>query len=114
MVYKRSDRISDAIKKEISFILLKEVRDPRVGFITITRVQVSDDLKFAKIFYSVLGNEKNLKDTACALENASGFIKKKLGERIRMRYMPDLAFKFDRSLEYGERIAGILKELSNS
>ena len=111
---KRSERVSDLIKKEISFILLKEVKDPRIGFVTITMVEVSDDLRLAKVFYSVMGSDKEIRDTTIAMENASGFIKKKLGEKIRMRYLPDLVFKYDHSLEHGARISDILKKLKNT
>ncbi|MCK5256590.1 MAG: 30S ribosome-binding factor RbfA [Deltaproteobacteria bacterium] len=112
--YKRADRVSDLLKKEISELLLREVKDPHIGFITITDVEVSKDLQVAKVYYTILGDEKQLRESAQALNRASRFIKRQLGKRLRMRYIPDIIFKYDHSLEYGNRIDDILSHLENS
>jgi len=112
--YKRADRVSDLLKKEISGLLLREVKDPHIGFITITDVEVSKDLQVAKVYYTILGDEKQLRESAQALNRASRFIKRQLGKRLRMRYIPDIIFKYDHSLEYGNRIDDILSHLEIS
>ncbi len=112
--YKRADRVSDLLKKEISQLLLREVKDPHIGFITITDVEVSKDLQVANVYYTILGDEKQLRESAQALNRASRFIKRQLGKRLRMRYIPDIIFKYDHSLEYGNRIDDILSHLENS
>jgi ribosome-binding factor A len=112
--YKRADRVSDLLKKEISQLLLREVKDPHIGFITITDVEVSKDLQIAKVYYTILGDEKQLRESAQALKRVSRFIKRQLGKRLRMRYIPDIIFKYDHSLEYGNRIDDILSHLENS
>ena len=83
--YKRADRVSDLLKEEISQMLLKEVKDPHIGFITITGVEVSRDLHVAKVFYTILGDEKQTNESAQALDRVSHFIKRQLGKRLRMK-----------------------------
>ena len=114
MDYKRADRVSDLLREEIAGMLLREVKDPRIGFVTITDVEVSDDLRSAKVFFSMVGSEKELDRATKGLNSASGFIKRKLGKRLKMRYIPDIVFKFDRSLEYGSHIDSILNDLNKS
>jgi ribosome-binding factor A len=112
--YKRADRVSDLLKEEISQLLLREVKDPHIGFITITDVEVSKDLQVAKVYYTILGDKKQLRESAQALNRVSRFIKRQLGKRLRMRYIPDIIFRYDHSLEYGDRIDHILSRLENS
>ena len=112
--YKRADRVSDLLKKEISQMLLKEVKDPHIGFMTITGVEVSKDLHVAKVFYTILGDEKQASESAQALSRVSPFIKRQLGKRLRMRYIPDIIFRYDHSLEYGAKIDTILDHLKDS
>ena len=111
MGYKRADRVSDLLKKEISQMLLREVKDPRIGFVTITDVEVSDDLRSARVFFSMIGDNSELEKTTKGLNSATGFIKRKLGKKLRMRYIPSIIFKFDDSLEYGSYINTILRDL---
>lgn len=113
MDFKRADRVSDLLKEEIAGMLLREIKDPRIGFVTITDVEVTDDLRSARVFFSIIGSNSELEETTRGLNSASGFIKKKLGKRLKMRYIPDIIFKFDSSLEYGSRIDGILRNLKN-
>ncbi len=107
----RSDKVAQAIKKEVSSIIHDEMKDPRLGFVTITRVELTDDLRFAKIFYSVLGEEEARKKTGEALGSALGFIRKLVSERIKLRFSPEMVFKVDRSGEYSMHIEEILNEL---
>lgn len=109
--YKRSDRVADLLHKEICEMLLKEVKDPRIGFITITGVELSSDLKMAKIFYTTLGSPDQVSDSGRALQRITPFIRKHLGKRLRLRSTPDIIFRYDKSLEYGARIDSILDHL---
>lgn len=106
----RRNRINDAVKEEMAQIL-RDVKDPRIAgaLVSITGANVSGDLKFAKIYYSVLGGDKS--DVAKALKNASGFFRSELARRINLRITPELAFEYDSSSEYGANISSILKTL---
>lgn len=112
--YKRSDRVADLLHKEICELLLKEVKDPHIGFITITGVEVSADLKLAKVFYTTLGNPDQVAESGRALQRITPFIKKNLGRRLRLRSTPDILFRYDNSLEYGTKIDSILDHLKES
>ncbi len=107
----RKKKVSEKIKQEVSEILQQDIKDPRIGFITITRVDVSADLKFARIFYSVLGDEKQKEDARQGLESAKKYTRKKLGERLTMRYTPEIAFRLDESAEYSIRIGKVFEQL---
>ncbi|MDD5465903.1 MAG: 30S ribosome-binding factor RbfA [Candidatus Omnitrophica bacterium] len=107
----RYERVEEAIKKEVSTIIHDELKDPRVGFVTITRVKLSKDLRNAEIFYSVLGKEDAHKKTKLALDSALGFIRSLVAQRINMRFATELMFKEDRSTEYSVRIEEILNEI---
>lgn len=107
----RVERVAEAIKKEVSVIILEDLNDPRLGFTTITRVDVSLDLRHAKIFFSVLGQEEEHKKTQEALDSASGLIRKLIAERIQLRFAPEIMFKEDRGQEYSVRIQEVLEEI---
>lgn len=109
----RVGRVSEQIKKELSLILQSEIKDPRIGFITVTGVEATNDLSQAKVYLSVLGNDEQKEDTLSALEKAQGFIRSELGRRIRLRHVPELLFRFDTSIDYGSRIETLLKELND-
>jgi len=109
--YKRADRVGDVVRAEISNMVLKDLKDPRIGMVTITRVKISDDLKTAKVFFSVIGDEKDREKSKQGLERASGFIKRELGKRLRLKYLPDIKFIWDDSIEYGIRISKMLEKL---
>ena len=109
---RRTERIAEAIRRISSEILQSELRDPRTdGFITITKVEVTPDLRFAKIFYSVLGNEKKKKLVAAGLKSARSFVKKKIANELKLRYATDIAFKVDERAEYRERIDMVLNKI---
>lgn len=107
----RPERLAEAIKKEMSDLLLNDLKDPRVGFATITGVDVSNDLKYAKIYVSVLGNHEQRGNTMVALKKAQGFIRTELGRRIRLRHVPEISFKLDESLDHGVRVMELLDEV---
>jgi ribosome-binding factor A len=108
----RVGRVGEQIKKELSLIVQSELKDPRVGFITVTGVEVTNDLSQAKIYLSVLGSEQQKEDSLKALANGRGFIRSELGRRIRLRHTPELIFKFDASIEYGSRIEMLLQKVN--
>jgi len=107
----RTRRVAEQIKKEVSQILLEEVKDPRLGFVTITTVEVSADLRHVKIFFSYYGSEEGKKQSREALESSSGFVRREIGRRIKLRYTPEITFKFDASLEHADKISRLLTQL---
>jgi ribosome-binding factor A len=107
----RQDKVAEAIKKEVSLIIHDELNDPRLGFVTITGVELSQDLRYAKIFFSVLGKEEEHKKTKEALDSALGFIRRLLAQRIRLMFAPEIIFREDRSSEYSVRIEEVLNEI---
>ena len=111
--YKRSDRIGEALREEISSILLQEINDPRIQFVSITHVEVSADLQHAKIFVSILGSDEKKQEAFDGLKSARGFIQRKLGKRIRLRYTPEIIFKLDTSIDERMHIYELLQEIKN-
>jgi ribosome-binding factor A len=109
----RVGRVGEQIKKELSMIFLSEFKDPRLGFVTVTGVEVTNDLSQAKVYLSVLGTEEQKEATLKALGKGSGFLRGELGRRIRLRQTPELIFKFDSSVEYGSKIEEILQKINN-
>jgi ribosome-binding factor A len=109
----RQEKLGELIASELSDLLRTRVKDPRVGFASITHVQVSGDLRHAKIFVSVMGTEKEQAATIQALKHATGFLRSELASRITLRYMPELVFKLDTSIEQGSRILELIREIEN-
>jgi len=109
--YKRAERISDQMKEEIADILMRKIKDPRIGFVTVTDVEVADDLRNAKVFVSIYGGDKD--KTLKGLERASAFIRSELGKRMRMRYTPEILFRFDKTVEQGAHIMELLRTLED-
>ena len=109
----RIEKINEAIRKEISNIVLFEVKDPRLKSVTITHVDVSRDLQYAKVFFSFLGSTDEVKAAQEGLDSASGFIRRLIGQRIRMRYTPEIHFIFDKSIEYGIQIEQAIEKVKN-
>lgn len=108
----RPDRVGEQIREELSEILSRgQVHDPGIGFITLTRVQVSPDLQVAHVFYTSLGDPKARKETARALDRATPFLRRQIGARIRLRRVPELDFRFDESIAHQDRIEQILRDL---
>jgi ribosome-binding factor A len=110
----RPDRVADQIRQELSELLTRgDVHDPGIGFITLTRVQVSPDLQIARVFYTSLGDPKARRETARALERATPFFRRQIGSRLRLRRVPQFEFRFDQSVEQQDRIEQILRDLHN-
>ena len=107
----KTDRIANSMVKEISYILETEVKDKDIRFVTITDVKLATDLSYAKVYYTVLDDNKR-KETDQALKSANSFIRKKLSERINIRHTPELTFVFDESIEYGQKIEKIIEKIN--
>jgi ribosome-binding factor A len=108
----RPNRVADQIRQELSELLTRgEVHDPGIGFITLTRVQVSPDLQMARVFYTTLGDAKARQETARALVRATPFFRRQVGGRLRLRRVPEFEFRFDESVAQQDRIEQILRDL---
>jgi ribosome-binding factor A len=107
----RPDRVGEAIRDELSQLIAREVHDPGVGFLTLTRVSVTPDLQLARVYYTSLGDEQAQRETAKALKRATPFLRRQLGARIRLRRVPELSFFYDESIARHDRIEQILQEL---
>lgn len=110
----RTGRVGEQIKKELSQLIQSELKDPRIGFVTVTGVEVTNDLSQAKIYLSVLGDAEQKDNTLKALEKANGYLRSELGKRIRLRHTPELIFKFDESIAYGSHIEKLLGEIEKN
>ncbi len=108
--YKRSQRVSDLLRKEIADIIIYRLKDPRVGFITVTGVDVTDDIKIARVYVSIFKEEER-KSTLEILSSAKNFIRSELSKRLRMKFIPSIEFRLDTSIEYGDKIEKLLKEI---
>jgi ribosome-binding factor A len=108
---RRSDKVADLVQQEISEMLLKTIKDPRIGFVTITRVVVSEDCRLAKVYFSVAGTEEERERSAKGLNSAKGYIRKELGRRVRLRYTPEIVFKFDASIEYAIHMGEVIRHI---
>lgn len=107
----RVNRVGEQIKKEISDIIQNELKDPRVGFVTVMEVDVTGDLQIANVFISVLGSEEQKQDSLKALRKAVGFIRSEVGKRVRLRLTPEIVFHLDTSLDYSTRIQEVLRDI---
>ncbi len=114
MDYKRSDRVSDVLLREIADLVFRRVKDPRLANITVTAVDVTPDLQHARVSYCVMAgsaDDNTRREAAAGLDKAKGFIRQELGKRLRLRYIPQLDFAYDTSFEYGDKIERLLKDL---
>lgn len=102
------------LKREISFIINNKVKDPRIGFITITGAKLSPDHKWLDVFVSILGEEEKIKESLAGLSNCCGFIKKNLLEKFRLKSIPNIKFIYDQSIDHGLKITEILKKLNKA
>lgn len=110
MSNQRAARVGDQMREELAR-LLRGIKDPRVGFVSIVKVEVSGDLRHAKVFSSVLGNDQQKKESMKGLLSAAGFLRSELGQIMRLRYVPELHFELDESIEHGSRIAQLLVQV---
>jgi ribosome-binding factor A len=107
----RPERVADLIRGEIASLLARDVHDPGIGFVTLTRVQVTPDLQHARVHHTSLGDERARAVTARALERAAPFLRRQIGSRLRLKRVPDLRFLYDESIAGQDRIEQLLKEL---
>lgn len=114
MGFHRSNRIAEEIKRDIANLLRDELKDPRIGFVTLTSVEVSNDLRHAKVFVSTMEAAEEREKTLQALNKAQGFIRNELGKRLRLRYTPEIVFVFDESIEHGAKILKLLNQVQDN
>jgi ribosome-binding factor A len=107
----RPERVADQVRAELATLLAREVHDPGIGFVTITRVQISPDLQLARVFYTALGDDKTRGNSARALDRAAPFLRRQVGSRLRLKRTPELKFIYDESIAGQDRIEQILNEL---
>jgi ribosome-binding factor A len=110
MAYKRADRVNALLQRELGTLISEELRDPRIAFPTVTAVEITDDLRSAKVHVSVLGDDEAASNTMKALEDAKPFLRRELGSRTDLRFVPELTFVSDRSAEQAARISALLRE----
>ncbi|MCX7883924.1 MAG: 30S ribosome-binding factor RbfA [Caloramator sp.] len=114
MGFDRTSRLSEEIKKIVSNIIQNELKDPRIPMLTsITHVDVTKDLRYAKIYISVLGDTDKKEKCIEGLKSASGYIRKEVGNKLKARYIPEMVFEIDKSIEHGMHISNILKEINH-
>ena len=111
MAKHRAVRLAQSIKEEFSRMLREDIKDPRLGFVTVTDVEVAEDLRYAKIFVSILGQDQDVKNSMEVLNHASGYVRSELGKTIRIRHIPEVSFHHDQSIKHGDRISKLLRDI---
>ncbi len=109
--YSRMDRVNELLRETISEILLREVKDPRIKFVTITEVKVSPDLRHCRVYYTVYGSEEDKRRVHEGLEKAAGFIRQEVNKRVRLRFIPEIEFEFDERIGKGMEVIRLLDQL---
>lgn len=109
----RSERVEGQLKKEISKILQEDLKDPRIGFVTITRIDLTGDLRYARVYFSIMGDDAAKEEGLKGIKSAIGFIRKLIAERMDLRYVPELYFKLDNSLEYSINLEKTFERIKN-
>ena len=107
----RIEKLQELIKQEMSKMLLTDLKDPRIGFVTVTDVEMTGDLREAKIYVSIMGGQDEVKSSLEGLNSALGFIRREIGQRIRLRFTPEISFALDTSLDYGDHIQKLLLQV---
>ena len=113
MATRRQRRVSELIHRELSMLLMREVRDPRLAGITLTEVKVTPDLQIARVYYTVLGDAEEVEAAAVALQSAGGYLRTQLAAQVRLRLVPELVFQLDQSAEHGRRIDQLLAQIAD-
>jgi len=101
------------LRKEISRILQEDLKDPRIGFVTVTRIDLTGDLRYAKIYFSILGDASKEESSIKGIQSAAGYIRKLVGERLKLKYVPELSFRLDKSIEYSINLDKTFERLRN-
>jgi ribosome-binding factor A len=112
-VSRRTERLAEELREEVALLIAGELKDPRIGFVTVTRVEVTPDLRTARIYVGVLGTEKQRTTSLAALKQGAGFLRRALGRTLRLRYTPELVFQYDEGLEASDRVAKLLAEIGS-
>ena len=107
----RMERVQELMKQELSKIILQDLKDPRIGFVTVTAVDVSSDLRNAKVYVSLMGSEQQIADSWRGLQSSRGFLRREIGHRVRLRYTPELTLELDKSVDYGVHIQELLQKI---
>ena len=107
----RVEKVQELMKQEVSQIILRELKDPRIGFVTVTSVECTGDLREAKIYVSLMGNEQQVKDCWAGLTSSLGYIRREIGKRIRLRFTPEISLAIDKSLDYSAHIQELLLKI---
>ena len=107
----RIEKLQELIKQEVGKMLLYDIKDPRIGFVTVTEVEMTGDLREATIYVSIMGNDEQIKNSMEGLQSALGFIRREIGKRIRLRFTPEISFAPDKSLDYSEHIQKLLLKI---
>ena len=117
MSLQRAQRVAETIRKEISSLLIKGLKDPRIGFVTITSVDVTSDLRQARVYYTLMSSQADMdnrdgrKETQAGLDSCSTYIRQQLGRMLRLRFIPEIHFEYDASFDYGQNIEKLLSEV---
>lgn len=109
MTGRRADRVAEAVRDVIAELLLRDIKDPRIGMVTLTTVELTDDLRHGRVYFSCVGDETARQRSLSGLQSAAGFIKAQVTRRLKLRYAPELRFVFDPTLEVADRLASLLK-----
>jgi ribosome-binding factor A len=107
----RPDRVGDQVRQELAELIARDVQDPGIGFLTITRVKLTPDLQQARVFYTTIGDDKQRAETAKALRRATPFLRRQVGRRLRLKHVPELQFFYDESIEQQDRIERIIQDI---
>ena len=111
---RRTERLAEEVREEVALLIASELKDPRIGFVTVTRVEVTPDLRTARIYVGVLGTEKQRTTSLAGLKQGAGFLRRALGRTLRLRYTPELVLQYDEGLEASDRVAKLLAEIGSS
>jgi ribosome-binding factor A len=107
---RRPERLAEEMREEIARMIASELKDPRLGFVTVTRVELAQDLRYARVHVGVLGTEAEREKSLAALRSAAGFVRRELGRRLRIHHSPEVDFRYDKGLEATDRVARLLQE----
>jgi ribosome-binding factor A len=107
---RRPERLAEEIREEVARMVATELKDPRLGFVTVIRVELAHDLRYARVHVGVLGDEREREKSLVALRSASGFVRRELGRRLRIHHTPEIDFRYDKGLEATDRVARLLQE----
>lgn len=111
---RRPERLAEGIREEVARIVASDLKDPRLGFVTVTRVEVTHDLSHARVLVGVLGGEVEREKSLAALRSAAGFVRREIGRRLRIRIVPEIEFRYDKGIEATDRVARLLNETPSS